>query len=46
MAAQYPEFVGSMQERLCKRLILLSESDAIQYEDNQGNIPHALADKM
>jgi CPA1 family monovalent cation:H+ antiporter len=46
MAEQYPEFVGSMQERLGKRLILLSESDAIQFEDNQGNIPHALADKM
>jgi CPA1 family monovalent cation:H+ antiporter len=46
MAAQYPEFVGSMQERLGKRLILLSESEAIQYQDSQGNIPHALADKM
>jgi len=46
MAAQYPEFVGSMQERLGKSLILLSEPDAIQFDDNQGNIPHALADKM
>lgn len=46
MAEQYPEFVGSMQERLGKRLILLSESDAIQSEDNQGNIPHELAEKM
>jgi len=46
MAEQYPEFVGSMQERLGKRLILLSESEAIQHEDNQGNIPHNLAEKM
>jgi CPA1 family monovalent cation:H+ antiporter len=46
MAEQYPEFVGSMQERLGKRLILLSESEAIQFEECQGNIPHDLAEKM
>ena len=46
MAEQYPEFVGSMQERLGKRLILLSESEAIQTEESQGNIPHDLAEKM
>ena len=46
MAEQYPEFVGSMQERLGKRLILLAESEAIQAEGSQGNIPHSLAEKM
>ncbi|MFT4712130.1 MAG: CPA1 family monovalent cation:H+ antiporter [Candidatus Azotimanducaceae bacterium] len=46
MAEQYPEFVSSMQERLGKRLILLSESEAIQLEDRQGNIPRSLAQKM
>jgi len=46
MAEQYPEFVGSMQERLGKRLILLSETEAIHSEEVQGNIPHDLAEKM
>ena len=46
MAEQYPEFVGAMQERLGKRLILLTESEAIHSEDTQGNIPHDLAEKM
>lgn len=46
MTEQYPEFVASMQERLGKRLILLSESEAIQLEDSQGNIPRGLAEKM
>ena len=46
MAEQYPEFVGSMQERLGKRLILLSETEAIHSEEVQGNIPYDLAEKM
>ena len=46
MAEQYLEFVSSMQERLGERLILLSESEAIQLEDSQGNIPRSLVEKM
>ena len=46
MAEQYPEFVGSMQERLGKRLILLTESEAIQTGESHGSIPYSLAEKM
>ena len=45
-AAQYPEFVNLMQERLAWRLMLLAESEVIQGEVRAGSIAAGVAHEM
>ncbi len=43
-AAQFPEFVKAMQERLAARLLLRVERDAISEQVHSGLVPHGLGD--
>lgn len=45
-AAQFPEFVGSMQERLAERLLVHAEREAIEEAAHAGTIPTGVAEKM
>jgi CPA1 family monovalent cation:H+ antiporter len=45
-AEQFPEFVGSMQERLAKRLMIAAEREAIEEELRAGTIPAGVAESM
>ncbi len=45
-AAQYPEFVNLMQERLAWRLMLAAESEVIQGEVRAGSIAAGVAQEM
>ncbi len=46
MAEQFPEFVGSMQERLGNRLRLLAELEASEEHAEQGALPKGLAEEI
>jgi CPA1 family monovalent cation:H+ antiporter len=45
-AEQFPEFVGAMQERLAKRLMIAAEREAIEEEMHSGTIPGGVAEGM
>lgn len=45
-AQQFPEFVGAMQERLAKRLMIAAEREAIEDELHAGTIPPGVAETM
>jgi CPA1 family monovalent cation:H+ antiporter len=45
-AEQFPEFVGSTQERLADRLVLHAERDAIEEKARAGIIPPGVAEAM
>ena len=45
-AEQFPEFVGAMQERLAKRLMIAAEREAIEEELLAGTIPTGVAEGM
>lgn len=45
-AEQFPEFVGAMQERLAKRLMIAAEREAIEDELHAGTIPSGVAEGM
>jgi CPA1 family monovalent cation:H+ antiporter len=45
-AEQFPEFVGAMQERLAKRLMIAAEREAIEEELHAGTIPSGVAEGM
>lgn len=45
-AEQFPEFVGSMQERLADRLALHAEREAIEEKARAGTIPAGVAEAM
>ncbi|TNG02358.1 MAG: sodium:proton antiporter, partial [Gammaproteobacteria bacterium] len=45
-AEQFPEFVGSMQERLAKRLMIAAERETIEEELRAGTIPAGVAESM
>lgn len=45
-AEQFPEFVGAMQERLAKRLMIAAEREAIEDELHAGTIPPGVAETM
>ena len=45
-AEQFPEFVGAMQERLAKRLMIVTEREAIEGELHAGTIPAGVAEGM
>lgn len=45
MAAQYPEFVAAMQERLGRRVMLIAEQEVIKEQAERGTLPLGMADK-
>ncbi len=45
-AEQFPEFVGTMQERLAKRLMIAAEREVIESELHAGTIPAGVAETM
>lgn len=45
-AEQFPEFVGAMQERLAKRLMIAAEREVIESELRAGTIPAGVAESM
>jgi CPA1 family monovalent cation:H+ antiporter len=45
-AEQFPEFVGAMQERLAKRLMIAAERESIEHELRAGTIPAGVAEGM
>jgi len=45
-AEQFPEFVGAMQERLAKRLMIVAEREVIESELHAGTIPAGVAEGM
>ncbi len=45
-AEQFPEFVGSAQERLAKRVVLHAEREAIEEKSRAGMIPEGVAEEM
>ncbi|MCW8963581.1 MAG: cation:proton antiporter [Gammaproteobacteria bacterium] len=45
-AEQFPEFVGAMQERLAKRLMIAAERESIEAEQRAGTIPPGVAEGM
>ncbi len=46
VAEQFPEFVHTMQERLGRRLILLSEEEAVEEHEEHGLIAPSVAEQM
>lgn len=46
MAEQFPEFVGSMQERLGGRLMLIAESETSVEHAERGALPKGLAEEI
>ena len=45
-AAQFPEFVTNMQERLAQRLLTLAQTDTIQEKAAAGAVPAGIADDL
>ncbi len=45
-AAQFPEFVAAMQERLAGRLLLYAEREAIEAERENGTLPAGTAHEL
>jgi CPA1 family monovalent cation:H+ antiporter len=45
-AEQFPEFVGAMQERLAKRLMIAAEREAIEDELRAGTLPAGVAETL
>ena len=46
VAEQFPEFVHTMQERLGRRMILLSEEETVEEHENRGLISASVAEQM
>ena len=45
-AAQFPEFVGAMQERLAGRLMLFAERQSLEAEKRNGTLPAGTAHEL
>lgn len=46
VGAQFPEFVGSMQERLGMRVLLLAQAEATREQEERGLLPHGLTESL
>ena len=46
IAAQFPEFVGAMQERLAGRLVVHAQEEVIEAEARAGTLPSGIAETM
>ncbi len=46
VAEQFPEFVHAMQERLGRRLILLSEEETVEEQKEHGLLSNSVAEEM
>ncbi len=45
-AAQYPEFVNAVQERLAQRMILLAQDEALEEQVHNGLMPRGMGEAM
>ncbi|GAB6043375.1 cation:proton antiporter [Endothiovibrio diazotrophicus] len=46
IAAQFPEFVGAMQERLAGRLVVHAQEEVIEAEARAGTLPAGVAERV
>ena len=46
IAAQFPEFVGAMQQRLADRLVVHAQAEVIEAEARAGTLPSGVAEHM
>lgn len=46
LSEQFPELVGSMQERLGKRMVLLAEAEATRAQELRGLLPHGRSEAL
>jgi CPA1 family monovalent cation:H+ antiporter len=46
LSEQFPEFVGSMQERLGQRMVLLAEAEATRTQEERGLLPRGRSEAL